>query len=271
MDDLLLDQRPVSFGRCALTITLYLDTDADHFIYWLSHHVTQWQDDPQTHRHGRLVCQRAPVLEKGRLLHKPWGRNGAAYAPESSDIEIAGRLLVRILGYWQEMGGKGARGACDFEFAIEPLSPSDHPRIKVTIERPGYPDLDYLHLLLDDVARDYLETASTIAEYKKPYAPPQPPLLQVGGEQDEKESARGTPAVQLLESLRQNIAEHFNLDELRTLCFDMGIKHENLAASTLDGMARELVDYCKRTGRIRELVVKGRKLRPNVSWKDVPE
>jgi hypothetical protein len=43
--------------------------------------------------------------------------------------------------------------------------------------------------------------------------------------------------------LRRNLAEHFNKDDLSTLCSDMGIEYENLAADTLDGMARELVAY----------------------------
>ena len=69
-----------------------------------------------------------------------------------------------------------------------------------------------------------------------------------------------------LANLRQNLAEHFNKDELRTLCFDMGIKHENLPADTLDGMARELVACCERTGKIPELVAQCRKRHPKVSW-----
>ncbi len=66
--------------------------------------------------------------------------------------------------------------------------------------------------------------------------------------------------------LRRNLAEHFNKDELLTLCFDLSIKHENLAADTLDGMARELVDYCQRTVQTPALIAKCRELRPNVSW-----
>ena len=100
-------------------------------------------------------------------------------------------------------------------------------------------------------------------------AVPDAPALPTSGEgggNGEKESAKGIPTVQHLARLRQNIAEYFNLDELRTLCFDMGIKHENLAASTLDGMARELVDYCKRTDKLRDLVAKLTDLRPKVSW-----
>ena len=67
--------------------------------------------------------------------------------------------------------------------------------------------------------------------------------------------------------LRQNIAEHFTKDELRTLCFDLGIEHENLP-ETKDGMARELVAYCERTGRVPELVEKCKGLRPKVAWED---
>ena len=65
--------------------------------------------------------------------------------------------------------------------------------------------------------------------------------------------------------LRQKLAEHFNKEELRTLCFDLGIEHENLP-DTKDGMARELVAYCERHGRIPELVAACQRLRPRVAW-----
>lgn len=82
-------------------------------------------------------------------------------------------------------------------------------------------------------------------------------------------SAKGEPTSYDLANLRQNLAKHFNIDELRTLCFDLGIEHENLP-ETKDGMARELVAYCERTGKIPELVAQCRTLRPNVSWEEVP-
>jgi hypothetical protein len=275
------------------------------------------------------------------------------------------------------MGGKGARGSVDLEFAIEPLS-SIPSRIKVTTEEPGYPDLDYLHLLLDDLARDYSETASTVAEYKKFYAPPQLPLL-AGGEQPaptsgagktgieftlpsaraadilseaamrahvalrmvsenemrletfgiparclleagehgktrvliddiflqtgmgydtwkffvmmckelgasaapitptlptinagegqgEKESAKGIPAVQHLEWLRQNIVSHFNEGELRDLYFGMGIDYDDLPGQSKKDKARELIAYCQRYSRLDDLVAKLRELHPTASW-----
>ena len=70
--------------------------------------------------------------------------------------------------------------------------------------------------------------------------------------------------------LRQNLVDHFNREELRTLCFDLGIEHENLPDAK-ESLARELVAHCERTGKIRELVAQCRKLRPNVSWEVVPE
>ncbi len=58
--------------------------------------------------------------------------------------------------------------------------------------------------------------------------------------------------------------------ELRTLCFDLGIEHENLPEAK-NGMARGLVEHCERTGRVPELVEKCKGLRPKVAWEDKPE
>jgi GTPase SAR1 family protein/predicted MPP superfamily phosphohydrolase len=66
-------------------------------------------------------------------------------------------------------------------------------------------------------------------------------------------------------NLRRNLATYFNREELRTLCFDLGIKHENLP-DTLDGMARELIAICERSGRSSELIAACARIRPKVSW-----
>jgi hypothetical protein len=46
------------------------------------------------------------------------------------------------------------------------------------------------------------------------------------------------------------LANLFSEDELRTLCFDMGIDYESLPASSKPGKARELLEYCKRHNRL---------------------
>ena len=54
--------------------------------------------------------------------------------------------------------------------------------------------------------------------------------------------------------LRDLLATRFNLDELRSLCFDLNISYENLAGDTRPAKARELVAYCERHGRTDDLV-----------------
>jgi Effector-associated domain 7/GRAM domain len=66
--------------------------------------------------------------------------------------------------------------------------------------------------------------------------------------------------------LRKKIATHFSDDEIKTLCFDLGIEYENLAGDGREAKARELVIHCERTGRIPRLVDKCQELRPNVIW-----
>ena len=73
------------------------------------------------------------------------------------------------------------------------------------------------------------------------------------------------PDLQMPAQLRQKVAEHFNLDELRSLCFDLGIDYENFPA-TKEGMTREIVMYCQRHGQISLLLEHCRRLRPEVSW-----
>ena len=75
--------------------------------------------------------------------------------------------------------------------------------------------------------------------------------------------------LEILAELRQNLATHFNREELRTLCFDLDIDHENLPEAK-DSMARELVAHCERRQCILELARKCRKLRPEVAWPSLP-
>jgi hypothetical protein len=78
------------------------------------------------------------------------------------------------------------------------------------------------------------------------------------------------PSVQVDRAdLRKKLAAHFDKEELRTLCFDLGIDDNNLP-DTLDGMARELIKYCERNQRIPELITECERLHPKVSWAASP-
>ena len=49
-----------------------------------------------------------------------------------------------------------------------------------------------------------------------------------------------------LADLRRRLTTEFDLEELRTLCFDMGIDFDDLRGEGKDAKARELVMYCQR-------------------------
>jgi serine/threonine protein kinase len=74
-----------------------------------------------------------------------------------------------------------------------------------------------------------------------------------------------------LVKLRQILATRFDEGELRTLCYDLGIDYDDLPAEGKANTARELVYYLERYDRISELVTFGERLRPDISWVDVPE
>jgi tetratricopeptide (TPR) repeat protein len=76
--------------------------------------------------------------------------------------------------------------------------------------------------------------------------------------------AQETPGREELVELRHLLAERFNREELRGLCFDLGVDYDSLPAEGKANKARELVSYLERYERIPELVARIEKLRPAV-------
>jgi hypothetical protein len=70
--------------------------------------------------------------------------------------------------------------------------------------------------------------------------------------------------------LRQWLSAHFDEEELRTLCFDLGLSYDDLRGEGAPHKARELVAYLERRGRIPELVALGKRARPHLDWDDAP-
>jgi hypothetical protein len=79
-----------------------------------------------------------------------------------------------------------------------------------------------------------------------------------------------TPVEQLAQ-LRQQIAEHFDDEELKTLCFDLGVDYDTLRGDGKEAKVRELVAYFERRNSIFDLVKKCSELRPKVAWAVVPQ
>ncbi len=50
--------------------------------------------------------------------------------------------------------------------------------------------------------------------------------------------------------LRKKLQTHFNISELKTLCADLGIDHEELPKEGKSDIVRELVSYCEKRNRL---------------------
>jgi formylglycine-generating enzyme required for sulfatase activity len=84
---------------------------------------------------------------------------------------------------------------------------------------------------------------------------------------DLPEGAPGRPLVPRYRAhLLELLCAHFDAGELRTLCFKLGVKYDDLPDEGLTNKARELIAYLERRGRIADLVAVCKVERPHVSW-----
>ena len=81
-----------------------------------------------------------------------------------------------------------------------------------------------------------------------------------------KERAAG---VQGLAQLRDLIDQHFSLDELQTLSFDLGIEFEHLAGNIRPVKIQNLIIYLSQRERLPELLARLQDQRPAVSWQEL--
>lgn len=177
---------------------LYLSTDVEHFTYWITHHVSEYYDHPQTHRRGRMIWKQAPVKDKDRPILKLWGKDGVALASSKAEPGISGRFLIRVLGYWEEPK-KGYRLSAELEFLLEIVSAT---RIKIMANASDTVSFHHHFIvLLDDIAKHYPETAEAITEYKRTWLPPNRPLLQRPGLSGAKTASPNPVASQESESI----------------------------------------------------------------------
>ena len=69
-----------------------------------------------------------------------------------------------------------------------------------------------------------------------------------------------------LAPLRDNLTRYFNKSELKGLCFDLGVAHDDLPGDTRTELAQALVEHCHERGRLPELIRRCRAERPHVRW-----
>lgn len=69
--------------------------------------------------------------------------------------------------------------------------------------------------------------------------------------------------------LRQILTDRFDEEELRTLCFELGIDYDDLPGRGKAAKARELASYFGRRKQIPKCVEVGKQLRPDILWEEV--
>lgn len=66
--------------------------------------------------------------------------------------------------------------------------------------------------------------------------------------------------------MKRNLMDLFDLDELKSLSFDMDIDWDNLKGDIKELRIVEMVLYCERHGKKEELMTWCKKLRPHANW-----
>lgn len=66
--------------------------------------------------------------------------------------------------------------------------------------------------------------------------------------------------------LRQIFTEHFSSEELRMLCFDLAINHEEVIIGPHSEAVRRLLEYALHRGRLEALVAAARAARHQLNW-----
>ena len=69
-----------------------------------------------------------------------------------------------------------------------------------------------------------------------------------------------------LPELKQMLVQHFNAEELKSLCFDLGLDRDRWPPSGKEAFVENLLTHLDQTERLDELIVLLRKQRPNVIW-----
>jgi len=77
--------------------------------------------------------------------------------------------------------------------------------------------------------------------------------------------------VNRLTNLHELLIEYFSLEELRTLCFDLGLDYDELCGEIKSARARDLITVMLRRNRLADLAAGVQVLRPNVDWPDVAD
>lgn len=109
----------------------------------------------------------------------------------------------------------------------------------------------------------YSQTLADIMRHNKIDVPPSPEERDdaAAGAVIRAEDADYDPA-----RLLRKLAQHFNIDELNDLAFQLNIQTGDLGGESFNARARALIGNVQRNGRLADLVALCRQLRPNAKF-----
>jgi hypothetical protein len=172
------------------------------------------------------------------------------------DTEQLRALCLDLKVPYEDLGGKGRAGK-----ALE--------LVLYLQRRKRLPEL------VDELARwhpEALQAAAKEAALEKTTSPVKPTPRRPEAFQ-KKRGPVDTPPTQAapepahLTQLVRLLDRHFNLNELRTLCFELRVDYDNLPGATKVVKARELVAYFAQPGHdVAQLVQACVRLRPRAPW-----
>lgn len=73
-----------------------------------------------------------------------------------------------------------------------------------------------------------------------------------------------------LTNLHRLLDQYFSLEEIRTLCFDLGVDYDSVRGEGKSARIRELILVLGRHGRLPELITLAQQQRRHVNWPPVP-
>lgn len=79
-----------------------------------------------------------------------------------------------------------------------------------------------------------------------------------------------TKSAQYLATLHKQIDTYFSFDDVKMLCFNLGVDYENIPGNIRSAFIRNLIVSLAKQSRLQELVDNVREERPRVNWQDVP-
>jgi hypothetical protein len=74
------------------------------------------------------------------------------------------------------------------------------------------------------------------------------------------------PILEVKVKVKNLLNNRFSVEELDTICFELGIDAENLKGFTKEAKAREMVIYLDNRGRLSQLIAVARARRPALDW-----